>query len=194
MSAWCSGGQSVNTVAPWAEGQIDLRYVESGRSRRCHGAHRRDHRAQLRAGHQDGTDDPRRIPAAGADATAKRLFEIYVRPRPIPGSRPTASSPAAAPIQASPPASARRPSARWGRWAARRTAPTSSCASTAWCRARRPARGRSCGWSRRGCDAATRRYAVSAPPASAPSAAVRHHAAAIVGTAIVGARHSRGPP
>src|SRR3954447_22031207 len=23
-----SGGQSVNTVAPWAQGQIDLRYVE----------------------------------------------------------------------------------------------------------------------------------------------------------------------
>ena len=25
-----SGGQSVNTVAPWAEGQIDLRYVDPG--------------------------------------------------------------------------------------------------------------------------------------------------------------------
>ena len=62
-----SGGQSVNTVAPWAEGQIDLRYVGPARPRRCDGTHRGDHRAQLRAGHQGGTDDTRRVPAAGAD-------------------------------------------------------------------------------------------------------------------------------
>ena len=63
-----SGGQSVNTVAPWAEGQIDLRYIDppdrDDAMARIGAIIERSHRA----GHQGGTDDPRRIPAAGADA------------------------------------------------------------------------------------------------------------------------------
>ena len=63
-----SGGQSVNTVAPWSEGQIDLRYVEPAGPRRRDGADRRHHGTQLRAGHQDRNDRERRVPAADANA------------------------------------------------------------------------------------------------------------------------------
>jgi len=73
-----SGGQSVNTVAPWAEGQIDLRYVEP--------ADRDDTMARIGA-----IIDRSTIPGTGAKLTikgefmplvqtaaAKRLFELYV--------------------------------------------------------------------------------------------------------------------
>jgi glutamate carboxypeptidase len=61
------GGQSVNIVAPWAEGEIDLRYVDPP-DRDDAMAHRGDHRTELRAGDQDRTDGAGRIPATGADA------------------------------------------------------------------------------------------------------------------------------
>ena len=54
-----SGGQSVNTVAPWAEGQIDLRYVDPADRDESMARIARDHRAQLRAGHQGGDDRSR---------------------------------------------------------------------------------------------------------------------------------------
>jgi glutamate carboxypeptidase len=73
-----SGGQSVNTVAPWAEGQIDLRYVEP--------ADREDVMARISA-----IIDRAFLPGTKAELTikgeflplvqtpaAKRLFEIYV--------------------------------------------------------------------------------------------------------------------
>jgi len=73
-----SGGQSVNTVAPWAEGQIDLRYVKP--------ADRDDIMARIGA-----IIDHSTIPGTGAKLTikgefmplvqtaaAKRLFELYV--------------------------------------------------------------------------------------------------------------------
>ena len=50
-----SGGQSVNTVAPWAEGADRPALRRSRRPRRRHGAHRRHHRARLRARHPGGT-------------------------------------------------------------------------------------------------------------------------------------------
>jgi len=73
-----SGGQSVNTVAPWAEGQIDLRYVES--------ADRADIMARVGA-----IIDRSTIPGTTATLTtkgeflplvqtaaARRLFDLYV--------------------------------------------------------------------------------------------------------------------
>jgi glutamate carboxypeptidase len=73
-----SGGQSVNTVAPWAEGQIDLRYVAP--------ADRDDVMARIGA-----IIDRAFLPGTRAELTvkgeflpltqtpaAKRLFEIYV--------------------------------------------------------------------------------------------------------------------
>ena len=72
------GGQSVNTVAPWAEGEIDLRYVEP--------ADREDVMA-----HIGSIMDRSFVPGTRAELTirgeflplvqtptAKRLFEIYV--------------------------------------------------------------------------------------------------------------------
>jgi len=73
-----SGGQSVNTVAPWAEGQIDLRYVAP--------ADRDDIMARIAA-----IIDRASLPGTKSELTikgeflpltqtpaAKRLFEIYV--------------------------------------------------------------------------------------------------------------------
>jgi glutamate carboxypeptidase len=73
-----SGGQSVNTVAPWAEGQIDLRYVDP--------ADREDVMARIGA-----IIDRAFLPGTKAEISikgeflpltqtpaAKRLFEIYV--------------------------------------------------------------------------------------------------------------------
>jgi glutamate carboxypeptidase len=74
-----SGGQSVNTVAPWAEGQIDLRYVAP--------ADRDDAMARIAA-----IIERSFVPGTRAELavrgeflpltqtpTAKRLFEIYVK-------------------------------------------------------------------------------------------------------------------
>ena len=61
------GGQSVNTVAPWAEGEIDLRYIDPRRPGRRDGADRRYHRAQLPPRHPRRTDRERRVPAAEPD-------------------------------------------------------------------------------------------------------------------------------
>ena len=73
-----SGGQSVNTVAPWAEGQIDLRYVEP--------ADRDDVMARIGAiierAYVPGTKSELVIKGEFAplvqSADAKRLFDLYV--------------------------------------------------------------------------------------------------------------------
>ena len=72
------GGQSVNTVAPWAEGEIDLRYVLP--------ADRDDAMAQIQAiidrSHVPGTRAELHIKGEFAPLTqspaAKRLFDLYV--------------------------------------------------------------------------------------------------------------------
>ncbi len=73
-----SGGQSVNTVAPWAEGQIDLRYVAP--------ADRDDVMARIGAiverAYVPGTEAElvikgEFVPLAQSDA-ARRLFDLYV--------------------------------------------------------------------------------------------------------------------
>ncbi len=169
-----SGGQSVNTVAPWAEGQIDLRYVNP--------PDRDDAMAHIAAiiersfvpGTKTELDDTRRIPAAGA----KRRSEEAVRDLRAVGSGHRVHHRGRVHrrlrrLQALPPGLARRRSAQWARWAARRTAPTNSCAWKAWCRERKPAPGLSCGWNSRDCDwpisGANRR-----PAMPAPTAAERH--------------------
>jgi glutamate carboxypeptidase len=73
-----SGGQSVNTVAPWAEGQIDLRYVEP--------ADRDDIMAKIAAiiarSYVPGTKAELTIRGEFLPLTqtpaAKKLFELYV--------------------------------------------------------------------------------------------------------------------
>src|SRR5215475_13547057 len=73
-----SGGQSVNTVAPWAEGQIDLRYVSA--------SDRDDAMARISAiierSYVPGTKAElvvrgEFLPLVQTQA-AKRLFELYV--------------------------------------------------------------------------------------------------------------------
>jgi glutamate carboxypeptidase len=73
-----SGGQSVNTVAPWAEGQIDLRYVEP--------ADRADIMARIGAIIDSSTvpGTTARLTIKGEflplvqTAAARRLFDLYV--------------------------------------------------------------------------------------------------------------------
>lgn len=74
-----SGGQSVNTVAPWAEGQIDLRYVDP--------ADKDDIMARIGdiigRSHVPGTRAELTVKGEFLPLTqsssAKRLFELYVR-------------------------------------------------------------------------------------------------------------------
>ncbi|MBO0711250.1 MAG: M20/M25/M40 family metallo-hydrolase, partial [Acetobacteraceae bacterium] len=74
-----SGGQSVNTVAPWAEGQIDLRYIEP--------ADRDDIMAKLQAivAHSNVPGTRAEFAIKGEflpltqNASAKRLYEAYVQ-------------------------------------------------------------------------------------------------------------------
>lgn len=73
------GGQSVNTVAPWAEGEIDLRYVEP--------ADRDDIMARIQriidTAHVPGTKAELRIKGEflplNQTPAARRLFDTYVR-------------------------------------------------------------------------------------------------------------------
>jgi glutamate carboxypeptidase len=73
-----SGGQSVNTVAPWAEGQIDLRYVDPGDKddimARISAIIERSFVAGTRA---ELTVKGEFLPLTQTP-TAKRLFELYV--------------------------------------------------------------------------------------------------------------------
>ncbi|MDB5403644.1 MAG: glutamate carboxypeptidase [Acetobacteraceae bacterium] len=73
-----SGGQSVNTVAPWAEGQIDLRYVEPNDKgevmARISGIIERSFIPGTRA---ELTIRGEFLPLTQS-ASAKRLFELYV--------------------------------------------------------------------------------------------------------------------
>jgi glutamate carboxypeptidase len=73
-----SGGQSVNTVAPWAEGQIDLRYVDPGDKddimARIGAIIERSFVAGTRA---ELTVKGEFLPLTQTPA-AKRLFELYV--------------------------------------------------------------------------------------------------------------------
>jgi len=74
-----NGGQSVNTVAPWAEGSIDLRYVEPG--------DKDDIMARIGAiiarSHVPGTQTEMTVRGEFLPLTqtpaAKRLFELYVQ-------------------------------------------------------------------------------------------------------------------
>ncbi|MDR3532653.1 MAG: M20 family metallopeptidase [Rhodopila sp.] len=73
-----SGGQSVNTVAPWAEGQIDLRYVDPGDKddimARIGAIIERSYVPGTRA---ELTVKGEFLPLTQS-ASAKRLFELYV--------------------------------------------------------------------------------------------------------------------
>jgi glutamate carboxypeptidase len=73
-----SGGQSVNTVAPWAEGQIDLRYVDPGDKddimARIGAVIERSYVAGTRA---ELAVKGEFLPLTQTQA-AKRLFELYV--------------------------------------------------------------------------------------------------------------------
>ena len=181
------GGQSVNTVAPWAEGEIDLRYAEPpDRDDAMVGIAAIIERSFVPGTKTELTIRGEFLPLVQTP-TARRLFEIYVRAAADTGFATAGEFTGGAPIQASPPVSARRQSARSARLAARHTAPTSSSTSTALCRALRPAPGRSCDWSRPGCDNRRRVRLSAAPVAVVPAAAERDHAAAIIRPTIAAA-------
>ena len=148
-----SGGQSVNTVAPRAAGEIDCRYAGP--------ADKDDILARIAAivgrSFVPGTSAELSVKGKFLPLTqtpaARRLFEFYADAAAAIGFHAGGEFTGAAPIRALPPRWASRPCAASARWAGMRTRPTSSCASTAWCRAPGPAPGRSCGWRRRGCSA-----------------------------------------
>ena len=62
-----NGGQSVNTVAPYATGQIDLRYVEPQDREEAMARIHDDRRPLLRARHARQALHPGRVPAADAE-------------------------------------------------------------------------------------------------------------------------------
>jgi glutamate carboxypeptidase len=74
-----SGGQSVNTVAPWAEGQIDLRYVDPADKDEALAAIT----AIIERAYVPGTRAELSVQGEflplTQTPTAKRLFDIYVR-------------------------------------------------------------------------------------------------------------------
>ena len=89
MSGVVSGGQTVNTVAPWAKGEIDLRFITP--------ADRDDAMAQDRGDHGEELSCPAPAPSSRSPANScrwsrapdgKALFEHYAacaegsRPRP----------------------------------------------------------------------------------------------------------------
>ena len=143
---WSSGGQTVNTVAPWAECEIDLRFITPADRDAAMAKIERIVGDELCAGHQREARDRRRVPAAGRDAAGQGAVRALRGLRQgARHARSKANSPAAAPIPALPPRSARRRSARSVRSAARRTRPRNIWRSTRWCRARRRWRSRSRG-------------------------------------------------
>jgi glutamate carboxypeptidase len=73
-----SGGQSVNTVAPWAEGQIDLRYVSPGdREDALAAIHAIIARSYVPGTSAELATRGEFLPLTQTPA-AKRLFELYV--------------------------------------------------------------------------------------------------------------------
>ena len=116
-----SGGQSVNTVAPWAQGQIDLRYVEPADRDESDGARSQAIIAtRLRPRHEGHSSTIRGefLPLTQTPA-ASELFDVLSRGRREAGFASAANSPAAAPTAASPRRSApdhlrRRPRRRQG--------------------------------------------------------------------------------
>jgi hypothetical protein len=138
------GGQSVNTTAPLAEGQIDLRYVKP------------EQRGTALAACSRSSTPPRSPAQPPSWRSAASSCRSRPRPRPRSCSAPTrrpprmpvsgsqASSRAAAPIQASRRQSAARPCAVSGRSVPTRTRPRNTSRSRPWCRAPRPWRSPSC--------------------------------------------------
>ena len=139
------GGQSVNTTAPLAEGQIDLRYVKP------------EQRAQMLAALQEIIDsatvpgtsgqarDQRRVPAGDGDAGGGRAVPL------LPGGRGRCRLARRRRVlrrvrrtRASRLASAVRRCAAWAPSAAMRTRRRNTSRSTPWCRGPRPWRWRSC--------------------------------------------------
>ena len=141
-----SGGQTVNTVAPWARGEVDLRFITPA------------DRAATMAKVEEimaksfvpGTSAKLEItgeflPLVESDG-GKALFEHYAAGlRELGAASRRRCSPAAAPIPDLPRRPARRPSAPSARSAARRIRPRNSWRSTRWCRAPRRWRWRCCG-------------------------------------------------
>ena len=134
-----SGGQTVNTVAPWAKCEIDLRYVMPADREDAMAKITQDRRDRACAGHQRYARDRGRVQAAGRDAG----FQAPVRAlcRLCEGRRPQDRGRIRRRLrgfQASRQPSARRPSARSARLAARRIRRTNIWWSTRSCHARRP--------------------------------------------------------
>ena len=71
------GGQSVNTTAPSAEGQIDLRYVQPEQRASCARGPAEDHRQRDGAGHHCEARDQGRVPAGlGLDARGRGAVQL----------------------------------------------------------------------------------------------------------------------
>ena len=126
------GGQTVNTVAPSASGEIDLRYVDPEDRDRVLAAIETIMAHSSVAGTSAVLEPYAEFLALVPSIDSQRLFEIYAACGHALGQTLLACSPAAAPMPAFPRRPARRPSARWGRSAAAPTAPTNSSSSHRW--------------------------------------------------------------
>ncbi|MGY3652172.1 glutamate carboxypeptidase [Bradyrhizobium sp. LM4.3] len=141
-----SGGQSVNTTAPYAEGQIDMRYVDPADRARVMAAIE----AIIATSYVPGTSATLTVKGEFVpvvqSADSKALFENYQAAARQAGltTLSRVSSLAAAPIPASPPRSARRPSVASAPSAGLRTRRRNISSSTASCLAHRRWRWRFC--------------------------------------------------
>ena len=116
-----SGGQGVNTVAPYATGEIDLRYVRA-EDRACAGAGRRHHGCTHRARHDRRMGNRGRVPADGDVAGRANACSTFMwTSPPVRVSRLVPNSLADVRIAASRRRRARRRSVAWGQSAARHT-------------------------------------------------------------------------
>ena len=141
-----SGGQTVNTVAPWAKGEVDLRFITPAQR----DATFAKVEAIMAKSFVPGTSAKLEITGEFVPlvetADGKALYEHYAAGlKELGVAETTRCSPAAAPIPALPRRPARRPSARSGRSAGGRIRRTSIWRSTRSSRAPRRWRWPCCG-------------------------------------------------
>ncbi len=138
-----SGGQTVNTVAPWARGEVDLRFITP----EDRAATMAKVEAIMATSYVPGTSTKLEITGEFLplveSPTAGRCSRTMARASRSLATNRSRSSPAAAPIPGLPRRPARRPSAASARSARGRIRRTNTWKLRRWCRVRRRSRSRS---------------------------------------------------
>ena len=130
-----SGGQTVNTVAPWAKGEVDLRFITPAQRAETFAKVEEIMAKSFVPGASAKLEITGEFVPLVENAEGKALYEHYAAAlKDLGVPRPPRCSPAAAPIPDLPRRPARRPSARSARSAAGRIRRRSISRSRPWCR------------------------------------------------------------